>query len=164
MARTIPIPFDLLEDLTRYLVVQDGNIDASLLAGRLIAAKVAVDPTIAQIAEQPEGQRAWDVTGWDVGEVNEIVFQNRKGVEPAKLHIRIRDEHATEISGYDDGESCMDGETPYVALVIGYDPPPRVVEPPKLKPKNGVVPYDDGITVRELLDLPNIPDPNTEQS
>jgi len=167
---TIPIPFDLLEELTKHLVTKDGSIEASMLAGRLIAAKVAVDPTVAQIAEQPEGQRAWDVTGWSAESVAGLVLEQRKGVEPAKLHIKIRDDLGEEVEGIGDGDSCYDGETPFVALVIGYDPPPRVVEFKRVVPQLGLNEKEDPNFNHDVLDLPDpeqiwgTPDPNTEQS
>lgn len=169
--KTIPIPAELLEDLTKHLVVQDGSIEASMLAGRLIAARVAVDPTVAQIAQQPEGQRVWDVTGWDVGEVNEIVFQNRKGVEPAKLHIKVRDDRDEEVDGLSDDDSLYDGETPYIALVIGYDPPVSLEMKPVLDRRHLTPEGAQDPNFRDdLLDVPDpetiwgTPDPNTEQS
>lgn len=138
---------DLLEELTRHLVVKDGSLEGSILAGRLIAAKTLVDPTIQDIAQQPEGQRFFDVTDKSLWEVLQITAGARKGVEPVMLALRYREEDDDDHLGF------APYEEPYVALVIGYAPPPRPLVP-VAPPIPRTHPEADGTTDPDLLDLP----------
>ncbi len=146
MSDKTEIDLELLDEVVAALV-REGTSDATLLAGRLIAAKVQGD-IIPQVAGRGE-QRIYDVTERDFGEVAELVFQQRKHGEPAILDLRWK---ASEDTLGDDVE--------YVALVIGHEPPPPPIPAPlQHKLDHGYFPAAAGTPDfnDKLTDLPEEP-------